>query len=163
MTRHHTTTAGHSRLLEALERARAAYRKVVDSNEEANESGDSSVWHDNFAYEENQRQMHQLSRRVRDMEHVLAEMNIVQIPTNPQEVVLGCAVVVEEDDSGEKRRYVIGGYEDGDLSVGRISYISPLAQTLLGAEKGDIRELIVGGQRRELEVLTIESAREGEV
>ena len=163
MTRYHTTPAGHRRLLDSLTRARDAYQKVVESNEEANESGDSSVWHDNFAYEENQRQMHQLARRVHDLEQILTALTIADPPENPEEIVLGCAVTVEEEGNGEPRRYVIGGYEDGDLSVDRISYTSPLAKVLLGAEEGDIRELIIGGRRREIEVLSIEPAAEGEV
>ncbi|MFO8074024.1 MAG: GreA/GreB family elongation factor [Armatimonadota bacterium] len=160
--RYYTTPGGRRRLVERIERVRAEYQTVVDSNEEANEAGDSSVWHDNFAYEENQRQMHQLARRVRDLESLLAEISVVKPKAEPQSVVLGSAVVVSEN-GGAERRYVIGGYEDGDPSVGRISYTAPLARVLIGAEPGEVRELHVDGGARELEVVALERAEEGEV
>ena len=65
-----TSRAGYQRLLDTLQAAKRRYDVVCASNEEAAGAGDSSVWHDNFAYEDNQRQMHQLARRVRDLQHL---------------------------------------------------------------------------------------------
>ena len=63
-----TTPAGLRRLNQRLAAARQRYLDICADNEDAAGAGDTSVWHDNFAYEENQRQMHALARRLRDMQ-----------------------------------------------------------------------------------------------
>ncbi len=68
---YYLTPAGRVRLRHRIHEARLAHEAICASNGEAAEAGDSSVWHDNFAYEENQRQMHQLARRVRTLEEIL--------------------------------------------------------------------------------------------
>ena len=75
--RYYFTQAGHTTCLRRIDAARAAYQAVCNDNPAAREAGDSSVWHDNFAFEENQRQMHQLARVVRDLERVLEHAEIV--------------------------------------------------------------------------------------
>ena len=61
------TPAGRKRLAERINATRAAYLARSAENPDALQSGDSSGWHDNFAFEENMRQMHQLARQVRDL------------------------------------------------------------------------------------------------
>ncbi len=133
------TPGGLRRLEERLQRARAAYFKVCASNEEAAGAGDSSVWHDNFAYEENQRQMHMLARRVRSIERLKARVEVVPLARNPERVCVGCTVVVEWPATGERRRFLVAGYDDGDLVGHRIAYNAPLGRALIGAEEGDER------------------------
>lgn len=157
-----TSTAGRRRFVERIEKVRAAYDAVCASNGDAAEAGDNSVWHDNFDYEENQRQMHQLARRVRDLQDALRRMEVADAPRTPDRVGFGCAVVLEtEDDRTE--RLVIGGYEDGDPDLHRVSYTAPIAQALMGAEPGDTRVVRVGGRTRELAVLSVERAQEAEL
>jgi len=157
-----TTAAGYRRFAARLAKVRAAYDAVVASNGDAAEAGDNSVWHDNFAYEENQRQMHQLARRLRDLQDIQHQLEVVTPPTAFSRVGFGCAVVLEGED-GTVERIVIGGYEDGDPERRRVAYTAPLAVALLGAEAGDTRSVQVGGRTRELTVLSIEAAREDEL
>ncbi len=151
-----TTAEGYERFRHRLDRARAAYDAVTASNGEAAEAGDNSVWHDNFAYEENQRQMHQLARRVRDLTEAMRRLQVVVPPPSPSRVGLGSAVTV--DDGARTERFVIAGYEDGEPERRRVAYTAPLASSLLGAEIGEVRAVSVGGRRRELEVISIEAA-----
>ncbi len=157
-----TTAAGYRRFVERVAKVRAAYDAVIASNGDAAEAGDNSVWHDNFAYEENQRQMHQLARRLRDLQDALRRLEVVDAPPSPARVGFGCAVVVEGD-GGDAERLVIGGYEDGDPDLRRVAYTAPLALALLGAEPGDVRQVRVGGKARELTVVSIEVARAEEL
>jgi transcription elongation GreA/GreB family factor len=143
-----------------LRKAEAAYDEVVSSNPEAAEAGDSSVWHDNFAYEENQRQMHQWSRRVRDLRELLAHLHVVHPGPEPRSVAVGCEVVVLDAATSSPARYVIAGYDDGDPARRRISYNSPLGKALLGASVGEVRTVQAAGGERELEVLSIAAAQE---
>jgi transcription elongation GreA/GreB family factor len=160
LERYYTTPEGYKRFVNLMKRVAKRYDAVVASNPEAAEAGDTSVWHDNFAYEENQRQMHQWSRRLRDLERVRERLEVVEPEANPEMVNIGSEVVVFDLLEEKKEKYIIAGYEDGDPSVNRISYNSPLAQALLGAGVGDVREFRAGGKVRELEVVCILGVQE---
>ena len=157
------TPAGARRVRARIEDARAQYLAVCASNEEAAGAGDSSVWHDNFAYEENQRQMHQLARRVRDLEALLARARVVDLPVSaPEGVRLGTVITFDPVDAGPSRRLLLTGMDDGRLSAGRVAYNSPLGQALVGLEIGDVIELGLNGQRAEYEITGLRPATEAE-
>lgn len=137
----YTTPAGARRLRFRLSEALARYDEVVAGNPEAAESGDNCVWHDNFAYEESQRQMHALGRRVRDLRHVISRTVVVSPPPAPERVGVGTRVELVFPETGATESWVIAGHEDGDPKAGRLSYTSPLGHALLGAEVGDERRI----------------------
>lgn len=157
-----TTEGGYRRLCERVARARADYDAVTATNADAAEAGDNSVWHDNFAYEENQRRMHQLARRVHDLEAAARRAQIVPRPASYEVVALGCAVLLEDED-GLRERLVIGGWEDSDPERGRVSYTAPLARAFVSASVGEARMVRFGGKERELLVVAIEPAKEEEL
>jgi transcription elongation factor GreB len=150
------TPGGFRRLQRRLEDALAAYKAITDDNPAAAESGDSSVWHDNFAFEENQRQMHMLGRQVHDLRRALATCVVVAPAGHvPDRVTFGVRVTYRTPGAVADQMCWIAGWGDGDPATGRVSYDSPLGRALLGAEVGDLRELRVGGTVRSLEVMDI--------
>jgi transcription elongation GreA/GreB family factor len=153
-----TTPAGRRRLEERLSRARGEYQKVVASNPEAAEAGDSSVWHDNFAYEENQRSMHQWARRVRDLEALLQRIETVEPGAVDGAVVLGCRVVFEDANTGARQSVVLAGFDDSDSRAGRVGYNTPLGHALVGARVGELRSFAVPAGLREIEILELHPA-----
>lgn len=155
MERWITTRAGRRRLERTLDDALRRYDEVVASNPEAAESGDTSVWHDNFAYEENQRQMHQWSRRIRDLRSMLASAEIVTPPQQPTRAQVGTTVRLLDLDSGDERAMALAGCEDGDPVAGRVSYTAPLGRALVGAEVGDLRTVRLAGGEKSFEILSI--------
>ena len=158
-----TTPAGLRRARERLGRFREEYFAVCASNEEAAGAGDSSVWHDNFAHEENQRQMYRLAHRIRELEQCIDRIRVVPAWAEaPETVRLGVRVRLVFDD-GQEMTCFIAGWQDGDPQRGRISYESPLARGLLGAREGDVRTVRVGPRRREVEILEILPAPPEEV
>lgn len=147
---------GLERLRLRIADARRAYKLVCDSNPEARESGDSSVWHDNFAFEENQRQMHQLARRVRDLEQIFTAASVIspgEIP--PDRAIVGSRVTYQLDGDLAPRSCLLAGWDDGDPGLGRVSYNAPLGSALLGAQPGEEREVVMGGKLRVVEVLQV--------
>jgi transcription elongation factor GreA len=147
---------GIERLHLRLTAAKAAHKAACDLTPEAREAGDSSVWHDNFAFEDNQRQIHQLARRVRDLEAVLHSSTVVERPRGqPAEVVLGARLTYRYEDDAVLRTCELASYDDGDAQAGRVSYNSPLGRHLLGTRAGDQLEVMTGGRRRTLEVVAI--------
>jgi len=152
----YTTPEGARRLRKRLGEALARYDEVVSKNPEAAESGDNCVWHDNFAYEEAQRQMHSLGRRVRDLRLLIDRVLVVTPPEAPRRVGVGTVVELVFVDTGESERWVIAGHEDGDPRLGRLSYSSPLGSLLMGAEVGDERRLVRQGRQVSVCVEAIE-------
>jgi transcription elongation factor GreA len=153
------TPGGQERLRRRLARARADYQAVCDDNPVAIEAGDNSGWHDNFAFEDNQRKMHQLARRIKDLEWIALHSEIVRSCSEPPgRVVLGSVVVLRFDDEDSEREIYLAGYDDGDPSIGRISYNSPLGRQILGTKPGDELEVRLAGGRRRLEIIDVLAA-----
>jgi len=152
----YTTPGGYRRILDRLELARDRYFQICAQNEEAAGAGDTSVWHDNFAYEENQRQMHQQARRVRDLENMVARMQIVPVQAEPGETVrIGARVCLADLEADDELVLFIAGYEDGDPASARISYNSPMAKALLGRAEGDVTTVRVGQRVRQVEIVAL--------
>lgn len=151
-----TTARGLKRLQIRLEEARARYFEICADNEAAAGSGDSSVWHDNFAYEENQRQMHQYARKVRDLENLLAQIRLVPVTAEVFPVIrVGSCVRIAIPEEGREQTLFIAGYEDGDPQKLRVSYTTPMARALLGKSEGDSFDLSLNGKKRTIEVLKL--------
>ena len=149
----YTTPVGFNRLKERIAAARRAYLEVCSTNEEAAGAGDSSVWHDSFAYEENQRQMHQLSARVADLERSAAAIRVVPAAAEaPDRVRVGCRVTLLFLDDDSERTLYVAGWDDGDPAAGRISYTAPprhaSAHLLKGSRGASIRRTEVLFNRR---------------
>lgn len=152
------TPAGRDRLLQRLQAVTATYQAVCADNEVAATCGESSVWHDSFDYEENQRQMHMLARKVAELRQLLQSVRVIvpeRVP--PRRVSLGCTVVCSIDD-GPEQTWEIGGWNDGDPQQRRLAYNSPLGEVLVGAEAGECREWLTGRQAREVLVVAVRSS-----
>lgn len=91
----------------------------------------------------------------RDMRYWSARLATAQRiePTWGSQVQFGSRVTIRRPD-GSTRTYRIVGIDDADPKNGTLSYISPLAQALMGKEMGDVaavgpkEEEIVGISRR---------------
>lgn len=133
----HLTPGGFRRLQARIAAARREYFAACAETEVAAESGDTSVWHDNFAFEENTRQKHQLARRVKDLEEMAASARVHELPRNePTAVRLGTVVTLLHED-GTERTWFLAGWDDGDPESGRVAYNSVLGRALVGKEVGD--------------------------
>ena len=74
-------------------------------------------------------------------------------PTDCDAVRFGCRVTIERDD-GRKQTFAIVGEDEADPNAGTLSYVSPLAQALMGKAVGDVVRVGKG----EAEILKIERA-----
>lgn len=155
----YTTKAGLRRLQTRLTEAHEAYLRICDDNETAATSGETSVWHDSFDYEENQRQMHMLGREVHRLRELLERAVVVERSDRPARVEVGTEVELALDGNAPQR-WTIAGWDDGEPVLRRLAYNSPLGQAVLGAEPGEVREWTAGGMQREVEVLRVTAAEE---
>lgn len=74
--------------------------------------------------------------RIAELERVLASVTIVEAPADPASLAFGAKVTVR-DAAGELRNYRIVGVDEMRFHPDAISWVSPVAKTLLAAEVGD--------------------------
>ncbi len=77
----------------------------------------------------------------RDLRYVQARLEkaiLVEIPQDqtPSVAVFGTTVIVE-DDEGKRHHFEIVGEDEADISLGTVSFASPLAKALIGHKVGD--------------------------
>ena len=68
-----------------------------------------------------------------------ATAQVVEPPKDASEVRFGSTVTIERED-GRRQTYRIVGEDEADPSLGTLSYVSPVAQELLGKQTGDVVE-----------------------
>jgi transcription elongation GreA/GreB family factor len=122
------TPAGLAQLESALEAARAAYS--------AAQAGEG-VSADRTA----------MARATRDLRYYGARRASAQLTLTPADaatVAFGSTVTFERED-GRTQRFRIVGEDEADPAAGSVSYVSPLAQALLGKAVGDAA-LVAGAE-----------------
>jgi len=104
----------------------------------------AETWHDNFGYEQEQRQEWLLSDRLDEFVAMKNDAEIVESRA-AHAVDIGCRATVQDTETGEQRTFVIGSYQVLDQRhEDEISYAAPLARPLMGAAEGDEREVTIG-------------------
>ena len=97
-----------------------------------------------------------VSARLTELEQRLACAQCVEPAAAGAGVVRFGSCVTLLDASGSEQRYQIVGVDEADPSSGKIAFLAPLAQALLGASVGDSVKLKKPGGVEELELLSIE-------
>ena len=128
------TRDGHKRYTERVAAVESKLDDLTRKNAEALEQGNQ--WHDNFAWEQLQREISQADHYLRELRRPLAQVRIVDYPASVDSVVLGCEVDVEQD--GRRYTYQIVAYGDDDFESDKILYDTPLAQAIIDKRKGSM-------------------------
>ena len=87
---------------------------------------------------------------LRDMRYFAARVRTAQVvakPTSTDTVAFGSTVTFRRDD-GRVQKYQIVGEDEADPKAGSISYVSPVARSLMGKAVGDV----VRASGQELEI-----------
>jgi transcription elongation GreA/GreB family factor len=95
----------------------------------------------------------QAAAPLRDARHLAARVRTAQIVADPASsdiVAFGSTVTFRRDD-GRIQTYRIVGEDEADPSAGSISFVSPVARSLMGKAVGDV----VGAAGQELEIMAI--------
>jgi transcription elongation GreA/GreB family factor len=129
------TRDGLEAIDQALAEARAAYT-------EAQSAGDVSA--DRTA-------MARATRDLRYWSSRRASAQLTEPAEAPGQVQFGRTVHIERED-GRRQTFRIVGEDEADPSIGKISYVSPLAQVLLGKQEGDV----VQAAGSEIEILKVD-------
>ncbi len=151
------TKEGYEKLKRELDRIVKIERpKNIKDIEEARAHGDLS---ENAEYHAAKERQGHLDAKKRELEHKLANAQIIDISklTN-EKVVFGATVTLSDTDSGDIRKYTLVGQEEADLKKGKISVQSPVGKALIGHKVGDIVTIKTPVKTVEYEIQEIQIA-----
>lgn len=114
----------------------------------------AETYHDNFAYEEGERQQRMWSKHLKELLDINLNAAIVEEPGAADRVGIGSRVTVVELESGKQRTVFIGSYQVFG-NDGKISYSSPLGKMLLGGEEGDVVVGEIAGKEKKFEIVSV--------
>lgn len=95
--------------------------------------------------------------RIALLEHRAPTWVETPAPANPTQVVFGCAVQLQ-DEAGRTRQITIVGVDEVDVARGCVSFLSPIAAAVLGAQVGDEVRVRTPRGEEPYEVLAISAA-----
>jgi len=108
-------------------------KEIADDLEYAKSLGDLS---ENAEYNEARENQASVEARIRRIEYIVKNAEIVTRKKG-DDVQVGSTVVVQKEGQKETKEFTIVGSEEADSLQGKISYLSPLGKVLMGKRKGD--------------------------
>jgi transcription elongation factor GreB len=127
--------------------------KIVDIVHWAASNGDRS---ENGDYLYGKKRLREIDRRIRFLTKRLeiAEVTDPSAHHGKDQVFFG-ATVTYVDEIGDERTVTILGIDEADSLNGEVSWVSPIARTLLKSRRGDVLQLVTPHGVREIEVLEV--------
>ena len=127
--------------------------KVVEVVHWAASNGDRS---ENGDYLYGKKRLREIDRRIRFLTKRLeiAEVTDPSVHFGNAQIFFG-ATVTYADDAGVERTVTIKGIDEANSAQGEVSWISPIARTLLKAREGDELKLVMPDRVGDIEVLTV--------
>ena len=153
--KNYITPAGYAALRsELLSLIDVERPKVVDTVHWAASNGDRS---ENGDYIYGKKRLREIDRRLRFLTQLM-ELAVIAEPSlhfGNDQIFLG-ATVTYVDDADLERTVKIVGIDEANSALGEVSWVSPIARTLLKARVGDVLRLVMPDRVAEIEVLAVE-------
>lgn len=153
--KNYITPQGYARLrAELLDLIDNERPKVVEIVHWAASNGDRS---ENGDYIYGKKRLREIDRRIRFLTKRLeiAEVTDPSLHHGSDQVFFG-ATVTYADESGFERTITILGIDEADSAQAQVSWVSPIARTLLKAHVGDVARLVTPAGVEEIEVLRVQ-------
>ncbi len=138
MTKYPMTIEGAELLRAELKQLKSVDRpNVINAIAEARAHGDLR---ENAEYHAAKEQQSFIEGRINDIESKLAQAQIIDINTIPQNgrVVFGVTVDLINLQDDTNVSYKIVGDDEADFKIGKISINSPIARALISKQEGDV-------------------------
>ena len=152
--RHYITPKGYADLRAELFTLMDDERpKVVEIVHWAASNGDRS---ENGDYIYGKKRLREIDRRIRFLTKRLeiAEVTDPSVHHGKDQIFFGATVKYVEE-SGAERTVTIRGIDEADSLKGEVTWVSPIARTLLKSSTGDVLKLVTPQGWREIEVLEV--------
>ena len=148
------TSGGFKKLDRELKQLKAVDRPtVIKAIAEARAHGDLS---ENAEYHAAREHQSMIEGRIKDLDSILSRAQIIDVSKLAGPVKFGATVTLEDNDSGERKKYQIVHEAEADIANGRLNMSSPLARELIGKEKDDDVEVIAPGGVRSFTILEVQ-------
>jgi transcription elongation factor GreB len=152
--KNYITPAGHLRikeeLLHLLDTERPEVVKIVSwaaSNGDRSENGD---------YQYGKKRLREIDRRIYFLTKRLEDALVIDPETreSTDQIFFG-ATVTYADEDGSETTIAIVGVDEVNMDKGHVSWISPIAKTLIKAREGDMVRLKTPTGAKKLEILSV--------
>jgi transcription elongation factor GreB len=153
--KNYITPAGYARIrAELFELIDVERSKVVEVVHWAASNGDRS---ENGDYIYGKRRLREIDKRIRFLTKrlELAEIFDPSVHFGSEQIFFGAAVTYE-DESGLQRMVTILGIDEADNLKQQVTWVSPIAQTLLRTQVGDVVRLSSPGGNQDIEIIRVE-------
>ena len=149
------TVDGFKKLEAELHRLKVEERpRIIQQIADAREHGDLS---ENAEYHAAKEAQGLNEAKVAELEDKLGRAEVIDTSKlSGTTVKFGATVTLEDEDSGDKVKYMIVGEHEANVREGKISIASPIARALIGKGKGDSAEVTTPRGSRSYEILKIE-------
>jgi transcription elongation factor GreA len=128
-------------------------KEVAESLEYARSLGDLS---ENAEYQEARDMQGAIEERIGHLEKVIKEAKIVAHDKKGDVVVLGSTATIQKDKDKDSHTYTIVGAEEANIHEKKLSYLSPLGESLMGKIKGDEFSFETPAGKQKYKVLKVE-------
>jgi len=133
----HLTKTGVDELKSELADLTGNRPVIADRIKTAREFGDLG---ENMEYTAARQDQERNEARITEIEHILANVQVIVAPKSDGEVVLGSTIKLKSEGGKEKQFQVVGTVEADPLN-GKISDESPIGKALMGKKEGDTVEI----------------------
>jgi transcription elongation factor GreA len=149
------TVEGFKKLEAELHRLKVEERpRIIQQIADAREHGDLA---ENAEYHAAKEAQGLNEAKVAELEDKLGRAEVIDTSKlSGTTVKFGATVTLEDEDSGDKVKYMIVGEHEANVREGKISIASPIARALIGKVKGDSAEVTTPRGSRSYEILKIE-------
>jgi transcription elongation factor GreA len=149
------TVDGFKKLEAELHRLKVEERpRIIQQIADAREHGDLA---ENAEYHAAKEAQGLNEAKVAELEDKLGRAEVIDTSKlSGTTVKFGATVTLEDEDSGDKVKYMIVGEHEANVREGKISIASPIARALIGKLKGDSAEVTTPRGSRSYEILKIE-------
>ncbi|MCL2629145.1 MAG: transcription elongation factor GreA [Alphaproteobacteria bacterium] len=110
---------------------------------------------ENSEYQMAREKQRLIDHRIRGLEHIIKESQVIHISDLSGDVITFGATVELEDEEGKTATYQLLGDTESDIEKGKISITSPIGSALKGKKKGDFVSIRAPGGVKEFEVLSV--------
>lgn len=150
------TVLGAEALTNELHRLKTIERpRIIESIAVARAHGDLK---ENAEYHAAREEQSFMEGRIQDLEAKVSNSQIIDISKLPNEgkVVFGATVRIYNIQTELEITYQIVGEDEADIKLGKISYKSPIARSLIGKQIGDEVVVTTPGGIVEYEIVAVE-------
>ncbi len=111
------------------------FGEIAQRISEAREYGDIT---ENSEYEEAKNEQARVESRIREIESVLSNAEIIErVEGNIGEIGIGSNVIVQDQETNEILKLTIVTHQEADIEANKISDLSPLGKALMGKIEGE--------------------------